>query len=283
MGLRALYRALTPEQRRVIVAKTVSVNRPLDKVMELIAPIAAMDVAGEKARTRFGCAAAVALALIVVAGILAANDAFSYEVGFGLIIFLGFCVAALMYGYGWANGLDVSNNLRMTAMPVLNVLREDVHRTKRVNLKLDLRPPNAKAKLQSRSKRPPSGPYYKIVESIYLDPWISAEVPLADGSILRWRIIDHIRELKKTKRNPRGKIKWKTKYKTRSKIEVELAVRKERYDIPGRDVHQSAHRNTVVIKGRHKTDFLGASGPAPLLDLITQAYRRATPHKGAAS
>ncbi len=278
MGVWSAYRALNEEQRRVLKTKQLSLNRNVEGVIALLQPIAAYDRVGDQARRRFGCTAGIALAVTIALIFFSVNAP---------AVQIPAVVAALLtilagYAWIWSRGLDLSNNLRQFMLPVLSVFREDIDPSQRVNVKLDLRPPTTKEKLQRKSDPYAMGSYYKVVDRFYVDPWASAEMPLADGSMLRWSIVDHIREQVKTKRNPRGKIKSKTKYTVKTAMDVELALRSDAYSVEVSDadrVKAGEKKKAIRVKGRHKRETLDGLDPKVFIDMVAGIYRRATPAK----
>jgi hypothetical protein len=147
-----------------------------------------------------------------------------------------------------------------------------------VHLKLDLASPTAASKKQGEKPPYKDGVYHKVIESTYLDPWMSAEALLVDGTNLSWRVTDSIRERKKTKRNARGKYKTKTKYTKKTDLEVSLRLRKKTYDLTApaeAEVTSDAKRNIVVMEQQIRSASLDPLDPRALIDLIADVYRNA--------
>ncbi len=280
MGFWKTYRSLNAEQRRLLKTKQVTANRPIDAVISLLQPIAAYDRIGDKMRTRFGCAAGILIVLSIAGVIAASNDVPQRSVVLVLSLLAAVTAVVAIGMWAWTKGIDLSNNLRQFMLPVLSVFREDIDPKQKIQLRLDLGLPTAKGKLQQTNEPYSRGVYYKIVEAFYLDPWASAEMPLADGSILKWSIVDHIRERSQTKKNPRGKIKTKVKYTVKTHVDVELTLRSNAYSIAqseGERMKQSAKKKTVRIKARHKHETLEPIDPIVFIDIVAGIYRRAIP------
>jgi hypothetical protein len=90
-------------------------------------------------------------------------------------------------------------------------------------LKCDLRGGQLEEKKTGAAANLPGRPgVVSATQTHYTDPWISGATTLADGSKLDWEIVDHIRRRDVTKRNARGKTKYKTKYKIRRQIDVKI-------------------------------------------------------------
>ncbi|MEA2490449.1 MAG: hypothetical protein QOH21_2241, partial [Acidobacteriota bacterium] len=151
-------------------------------------------------------------------------------------------------------------------------------------LKLDLRSPTCKEKKTGESAPYSKGAYYKIIDTMYTDPWMTASAFLVDGTKLSWQIEDTIRERSKTKRNARGKYKSKTKYTKKSEIEVELALRKKVYDlgnVRAADLTADEKKNTVRLETKVRSATLEAVAPSALIDLVVSVYAKARPAKEA--
>ena len=269
MNVIQAWRSLSSEQKGILRDKRLELNRPIDELLALLKPLAACDAMGDKSRTRLGCTFAVAIVLTIVA---------AFTLGpIAAVVMLAVTIA-LGYFYFWMKRIDVSNNFREFAIPVLTVFREDIEPAQPVHLTLDLASPTAASK--KREEKPPykQGAYHKVIETTYVDPWMSAEALLVDGTRLSWSITDSIRERQKTKRNARGKYKTKTKHLKKTDLEVSLRLRKKTYDLttPGdAEVTSDAKRNVVVMERQIRTPSLDPIDPRALIDLVAKVYRNA--------
>ncbi|HYI08298.1 MAG TPA: hypothetical protein VEK57_04435 [Thermoanaerobaculia bacterium] len=275
MSVVQTWRSLNAEQKRILLDKRLEVTRPIDELLALLKPLAACDARADQSRTRLGCSFGLALVLTVAALIAWGNDV-PFAMATALVLLAA--AIALGYFYFWTKRIDVSNNFRQFALPVLSVFREDIDAAPPVRLKLDLGSPTAASKKQSEKAPYSMGVYHKVIESTYLDPWMSAEAVLVDGTKLSWQVTDSIRELQKTKRNPGGKYKTKTKYTKKTDLEVRLGIRKKTYDVTapaGAEVTSGAKRNVVVMERQIRSATLDPIDPRALIDLIAGVYRNA--------
>lgn len=106
---------------------------------------------------------------------------------------------------------------------------------------------------------------------------------MSDGSRLQFHLVDAIRELKKTKRTARGKIKTKTKYKIKQLMDIQLKLPMDRYrspytgnspagiklDVKPGEKWISLRARTAVARDGEK---LQAPQLTPMLDLLTRLY-----------
>lgn len=173
--------------------------------------------------------------------------------------------------------------------PLLAVLREDMAPDAPVTLRLDLRGGTLDQKRVSRQALPPlsgrGAP--QITESLYEDAWLAGTAELADGARLELAIVDQIRKRDIARRNRRGKLKTKAKYKVKACVDVQVAfpddyaplTAGERRDGPGRLAVLPGERRTKV-KLRQTFERHHPAAPLavrPLLDLIATAYSQVAP------
>ncbi len=197
----------------------------------------------------------------------------------GVVLLIAATVTAAVL-WNRLRSLDLSNNLRVFALPVLALLSEDMEPSQPVQIRLDLSPCTAKSKLTEKTEPYSSGAYYKIIDSFYLDPWMEGSAALADGSRLSWTITDRIRERKKTKRNPRGKIKTKTKHSKKSVMNVRVELPSGSYAVESpsdADVQAGGKRNVFKLSDTVKAANLDPISPGTFVDLVAAAYGRVAP------
>lgn len=278
MNVLQTYRSLDTEQKRILREKEVDLNRPVDEVLALLRPLAGCDTVADKARTPLGCTMALGIALMIAVPIIVAQSDLSWAAAAVPIVL----IVALTIGAGllfaWTKRVDLSNNFREFVIPVLAVFREDIDHEHPVHLRLDLRSPTSPQKKTSESAPFAEGVYYKVIDSTFVDRWMTAEAMLVDGTKLSWSITDFIRERKKTKKNPRGKHKTKTKYKKKTEIEVEVALRKKTYELTApaeAEVKSGEKRNSVRMMRRMSTPSLDPIVPQALIDVVAGVYQNA--------
>jgi hypothetical protein len=268
------YRSLSAEQKKILSAKQLEINRPMGAILDLLKPLAACDAIANKTQTRLGCTFGIGIALTIVLAIVFSNVGWSAWTLAGIGVVIAVAIAA-GWGYFWLRSIDVSDNLRSFVVPVFALFREDIDPKHPVHLRLDIDKPIVPRKKTFESPPYAEGMYYKIIESAYVDPWMTAEAVLVDGTRLSWSVTDRIRERKKTKRNPRGKIKTKTKYTKKTDLEVSLALRTKTYALADGEVSRDGKRSKVEIQRSVRSESLDAVDPRALIDAITDVYRNA--------
>jgi len=225
-----------------------------------------LDSAGNQARRQAG-GGAIASGVAALAGgwigLAMSAPAPFFAVPAGLV---GLCVGL---GLAWRSlrRTDLSDNLIHVALPLLRVLEEEGGPRSLLTLTLDLQRADVADKLVDR-KNLDGGAGRKIVESLYRDPWLSGRAVLADGARLAFAAVDEVRVRRQTRRNPRGKVKTKTKVRFWRTYRAAVDLPAEHYAAETPEVPAKLSR--VV-----KADAL-PQDPLPLLDLVAEAYRRAT-------
>lgn len=278
MSVRKAYQSLSSEQKHIIEEKKLDVTRPVGELLELLRPIAACDALVDKSKTKMGCTFGLAIVATIGLTILSFSDAGSW-ITWALVAAAIVIMVVSGKFWSWMGKIDVSNNFRLFALPVLTMFREDIAPGQPMHLRLDLGSPTDPTKKQSESQPYKAGVYHKVIDKMYRDPWMSAETLLVDGSKLSWTIVETIRERDKTKRNARGKTKTKTKYKKKTDIEVDLGLRNKLYEVhapAGGEVTSDAKRTKVHVERRILSDSLDPIEPTALIDLIADVYRNST-------
>src|SRR3954454_1027214 len=159
---------LNAEQTNIVRQKQVSLHRPIDDLLGILGPVAQWDAAGDASRRTFGCAGGGTLALGVAALFV------NIWIGAALVV-IGI---VLLFVWNRKKAEDLSDNLRVCAVPLLVALREDFGADP-VEVKLDLRAPMSPAKQTDKTKDGGT------TITTYTDPWMSGEGVLHDGSRLR--------------------------------------------------------------------------------------------------
>jgi hypothetical protein len=192
-----------------------------------------------------------------------------------------------------ARKLDLPGEQLRFAATIVNVLAEDVAPTSGLYVKLDLRGATDKSKKTQVTPEYRRGAYHKVVDTFYVDPWFTGSAALVDDASLYWHVVDRTRSSKRTKRNPRGKIKTKTKVKKTTFLQVGLQLPAKNYA-----VHQQGEAVTpdgaggatkVKVKPAESRASIkltrtmksaggkGLADPQELIALMADAYGRGDP------
>ena len=183
--------------------------------------------------------------------------------------------------------------LSRTIVPLVALLREDIEPRSPLRLALDVRPTVRDQTYVSATEPYAKGSYHKVVDTFHVQPWLLAELALIDGSQVAIQATDHVRRRKQTKRNPRGKIKTKTKVAVKTDLRVTVRFKNDvwTYDgvpVTGLQVKPGDHRTRLRMRRKRKLPgrVLGWKERAlpgqdvearDLMDAVAQAYKRARP------
>jgi hypothetical protein len=270
------YRALDTRQRQLLRAKRLDGDFPPADWLALLRPLARFDRHGDRLRQ--------------LAGKIAIGTGVLLFISFFLIPFLAelpvlnllvvlpplslFLFLASLSVWLYLRRLDLSNQLREFLLPLIALLEDDIKTGHTLRLALDLRGGTRKDKRTGGVPAYSRGAYRRIVETHYEDPWLHGETVLTDGGQLTLDLVDHIRELKKTKRTARGKTKTKTKYKVRGETRMQLRLPTARYfarplpDAPAEGLQEAIRpgEKWLTLRARRIT-------PRPVLAMLTRLYR----------
>jgi len=176
--------------------------------------------------------------------------------------------------------------LRPFVLPLIGILREDQDPERPLDLFVDLTGYQAPGKQVGATPEYKKPPYHKVIDSFFEDPWFQGHAHFVDGADLSFVVTDHVRSSRKTKRNPRGKIKTKTKSKRKTEVSVTLSVPNRNYvpvaagarAVPKAKLKPGDSRTTVKLGGTLARNPGGSPpGIEVLLELISAAYERVAP------
>jgi hypothetical protein len=267
------YGSLNDQQKQFLREKRIDAELPTDAWISFMKGVASYDQHGDAMRKAIGWIAAIGIIIGFFGAIFAESAAMLLFAMVGLI--------ALAF-YFVLRRVDVPNILREFVLPFITLIREDVAPDDMVHMQLDLRGGTKEEKRKGTDNFEHLG--RKIQQKFYNDPWMQGDTKLADGTALQWEISDYIRERQVTKRNPRGKIKVKTKYKVRRTFDVRVGLRGDEYALNATATNPAGGKQSVkqgekrnVIRTRHSTIGTSLTDVPSMNDLmtpITAAYKR---------
>ncbi|NDU75915.1 hypothetical protein GWI34_25285 [Actinomadura sp. DSM 109109] len=112
-------------------------------------------------------------------------------------------------------------------VPLLRVLSADMAPGGVLSVAADMRGSQAPGKVGPQQELPSRPPVSKLRQWYAIDPWLRMRAELRDGSVVEVEVTDRVRHRKYRKRNPRGKIKYKSKSKTVQIVRVTRRLAKD--------------------------------------------------------
>ncbi len=277
-------------QRAAIKLGSYDGSVPIAELLADVRALSNFDLLNERARTtsrRLMIASIIAFAICLWTALGPVHEVWPLALGTG--------ISLVYYLMRWRKHrrFDVSDNVRKVALPFLSVLKQDIAASESVRVRLDLKQPMHAEKRVGESPPYQLGRYYKIVDTHYRDPWFEGSARLIDGTVVRWSVVDQVCESKRRKKNPRGKIKFKTRHMKRSLVEVAVGLSYKRYQVQEPNTRPSAgqklefeptaKRATVKVSSKWKQKSLDPIDPKLLIDAIATAYSCAQPRQGSAA
>jgi hypothetical protein len=288
-SIRKSFRDLESEQQQLLQTKQIDAERTAGDWLRLLAPLASYDAQADRMRSRVG---GWMLGIGIVGFILAIIGVAIYPIaGAAIAAAVIIALIALYPTYRFTKKLDVNRTPLEFVTGVAPILREDTGDDGALHLRLDMRGSMLNDKRTGQSQPYSRGRYYRIIDTYYMDPWCAGGAAFVDGTQVQWIATDYVRSSKKTKRNPRGKIKTKTKNKKKTNIDVTVTFPDKLYDAaqgtsgPDRQLKKEkvkddgADSKTVVkLRRTIKSPSEGTPlDPRHLVDMIAASYERVKP------
>jgi hypothetical protein len=291
MKLRESYSSLPEGQQQFLRNKQTSGTWSPAQWLEFLGNLADWDARADVARGHTGRL----LLWVTLIGIVVVVLGFIVSPIAGVVLLVILIAAFVFLFSSWrsARKLDLPGEHLRFAAAIVAVLAEDVAPESGLYLHLDLRGATDESKrtgVTPQYKRPP---YHKVVDTFYSDPWFTGSAALVDDAKLYWHVVDRTRSTKKTKRNPRGKIKTKTKVKKTIFLQVGLQLPAKNYAVHQQGesasgdgagggtkvkVKPAQSRANIKLTRTIKTGAPKALPvPQDLLALIGDAYSRGNP------
>jgi len=281
------YGTLTADHKTVVREKVVEGDRSPEGWLALLAPLAAFDAETDAARRRAGGW----LAAVIIIGLILTIVGVALEPIAGAAIGAATIVLSLVLWsvYRRTKKMDLANGPLAFTVPLMPILREDVDPAEPVHLRLDLAGYQAHGKEKGKSDPYKKGRYHKIVDTFYEDPWLAGHARFVDGTDLRFNVTDVVISQRKTKRNPRGKVKTKTKIKKKTTVELVAGFAAKNYKqgeaqaaapegVRKEKVQPGEARTTVRLASVAKlTGGEAAADPRMFIDLVARAYQQIAP------
>lgn len=271
------YSSLNGEQKAILRDKKIDASHTPAEWIALLGALARYDREGDSLRKGAGWGIAIGVIGAFGGGVIAHSLP-------ALTTFLIIAIISFIL-YISLRSVDLPESLGGFVLPLMALMREDMDADAPLHLKLDFERSVSKGKLLSSNQLPGGR---DIVQSMYRNDWMEGGGTLAEGSTLGWSIIDLVRERRITKRNLRGKVKTKTKYKVRRIIDMRVGLRRENYVLGGTagtvdgriarvNVKEGEKRNVLKVRRVVETTSVDQTMDVKdFIDPLAAAFRRAS-------
>jgi hypothetical protein len=222
---------------------------PCARVLEELQQLRDLDGVHEKRQSgafNIGCGTMIIGALMGFFGLVTADadgdpGLLPFLLGGAVLLILVGIVAFVMRGR--YERLNLENRRYQLVSQTVGLLQADISPEEPVSVELDLRPDTDPDKLRNEG-RTRTG--WKV--KYYLDPWLSLQGRLLDGTHFRLEMTERVEVRSRTKTNARGKTKHKSKQFSDALLRVRLRVKPERYQHLGR-LGSQAKGAVQILKG----------------------------------
>ena len=213
----------------VIANMKISGSWPIRQLLEFGAALKEYDVSVEK-KKKFALAGMIVclvpLALIILVGIfsggiLTKNAIQTMVLLAAILLILGIVASIFFLRY---RKFDVCDEFRKFLLPLLEHLQDDIKKNSTVLVEMPLDSLENSTYLKNTSDVYSKGAYHKCLDYLYDRVFLSVTLRLHDGNTLILRGNEFLKKTKKTKKNPRGKIKTKTKYTKKFTFDTRLKI-----------------------------------------------------------
>jgi len=267
--------SLTPAQRALLRAKRVEGEYTIEALIDQLTPLAEFDALGDHGRTAWGRVAGSALLVAVLAGLIA------FALPFTLLICVPAAIVAVIAFVKRKKlaQFDAANSLREVALPFLRMIALDMPPDGRLQVRIDFSDTvSAKNQLGKVDTQKAHGTTVRTTR--YRNDWFAGSTRLADGSQLRWQVDEALSVRERQRRNPRGKIKSKTKRTQRNRLRVLLSLSRRRYaavNPADRSLALDARHIKVQLGQKLKAERPGPIAVDTLVHLVAAAYAKVRP------
>ncbi|QOY87685.1 hypothetical protein [Paludibaculum fermentans] len=210
---RGRFKGFSPEALAAIQTRSITGSWELRKLLKVMTELSHFDevndAAIKKAKTRMMVCIFAAVFCFVIAFFLMAFTESLWS--FLLPLAVGGAAAFFGINYSRLKKADLINDFRLCLQPGLRDVAQDLDPEKKIRVRMDLAGP-VQSKQKSKQNLPP-GRFVKVTETIFEDPWCEVRLPLVDGSTALLEFDVEWTKIERERRNGRGKIKSKTKWR----------------------------------------------------------------------
>ncbi|OJJ22513.1 hypothetical protein BKI52_07480 [marine bacterium AO1-C] len=253
------YTVLTDEQKRIIDRKYIQGNHTADEWLEVLKGIAEYDALGDDAKkvakpTYVGCSVVAVgiIGAIFLANVLQASEqaittflVVALFIGLGLMVYRVFKPSA----HRLLEQRDLPNHFRSFALPILVLLKEEIADDEPIEFWVDMREKNQAENVIDKKE---ARPRRDTQTTFFRHNMVEIKTRFVDGTRFYFQLGDVVRQRVRRRRNPRGKLKIKTKYKIKTQWNLKIALPKRHYMLEqkGRGVDETSDPKRIIFKSQ---------------------------------
>jgi hypothetical protein len=228
---------LSPAARAVVQSKLITGDWEYAAFAALLQQVAAFDAVADK-RTKFRLGAMVLCIVTAFIGTIVGVILIDEElelVGWTLLVLgLASIAGAIGFGVAWSRvrAMTLPENNLAALLQLFRRIYQDLHPEGTIQARIDLSGMTP-AKRGPLLTLPQEG-WIRREQAVYRDPWLQLRFRLRDGYTVRLRQRDEMTELKRTRRNARGKQKTKSKFTKLCRVTATLIPKEPvQFQAPG--------------------------------------------------
>ena len=286
------YKKLSKNQIKLIKRKKSTNSATIDTWLNFFKDIAVFDQYGDNAR-QASMSMMIKLFLLLIVTVILAVITKLFPLAIVIVSVLSLAILVLRVISSLLKRYDIDNTFREFIIPTLLILKEEVNPNQKVDLSFNLyKTEKCTPKEKARIIQGGMFSYPKITEANYENQWLNISMELADGSILKVNIADFLRWRGIKKKNARGKVKTKSKFKLKQLVDVSLTLPNKQFDSASIDMDLLSQKGTVRKKGDKRTvirqkksfiskyDYINYPGGLTVdgfFNVITNVYKQVNP------
>ncbi|PBQ27995.1 hypothetical protein [Shewanella algae] len=262
--MRKVFKQLTPAEQEFIRTKKLDATHSTQHWLLFLKRLTRLDRMGSPLRRQFRRSRNWLIGFTIVSIFLPVPHLVVYTL-------VGLTLASILLLHS-CNRMDVNDNVRTGLTKLMQVLAME---TNSVQLKLDL--DSIHKRKPARTEKPE-----KSTQLAYFEvPLLQFRAKLKDGNELQLRLDDVICRRKRTRRNARGKVKTKIKYKGRRSIRSCLTLNPDHYHLRKTKLAPTSKAQTqngiTKVKSNSTFKFIGESrlmDAENILRTIAKSYQQ---------
>ena len=271
-----IYKSLDAEQIRLVIEEKIEGKHDLQHWLKKLHKLAVMDTLGDDVREKsrdllivFGIFTVFTIFLTVSKPFL-----FFFPIGFFLLLFY------FLIMYFTLNKIDIGNNLRIFIVPLLESFNKENMIEDPFYMKMDFSNPKKNKNLVVQADRG------EDKGKIYKHHWMEGSLTYTDQVMIRWQIVDIVKETAKKQAGNAARMGFKKNYLIIHQLAMDFHIPKNTYEIiiKNEDLVESEDYYILRLKREDTSKSLEEGmNPGVFLDAVQEGYTNIKKKKEAGS